>query len=411
MKASRPYHYIITITLALSVFWACSKTTQPDDADPASPPDTTRAAGEVPQVETLEVTNITRTTAEGGGKIIANGSSGVKSRGLCWNTTGSPTAEDAQSDASSILGSGEFTASLDNLTDNTTYYVRAYGVNEAGTGYGNEVTFKTAPAEVPVVEVETDYAAGTETAFISARVISEKGYPVTERGICWGKEPDPDVSGQKSSEGEGPGSFLGRIEGLEPETVYYVRAYATSSKGTGYSETIQVRTIPKGNINYTIHKIAHPSEELQTHYTRIEQAFEQAAYYYENFTSIEKELNVYYNPNVPTADGHINGTIRMGSNPSYQQTGTAMHEIMHTVGVGQHWMWNELISGGKYQGEHANRMLQIMTGDTTAVISGDGLHFWPYGINGAHEDTGEETLYIIHALIVQGMKKDGLPSH
>src|SRR5699024_11008537 len=129
---------------------------QPDDADPVSPPDTTRAADKVPQVETLEVINITRTTAEGGGKIIANGSSGVKSRGLFWNTTGSPTAEDAQSDASSILGSGEFTAGIDNLTDNTTYYVRAYATNEAGTGYGNEVTFKTAPAEVPVVEVETD---------------------------------------------------------------------------------------------------------------------------------------------------------------------------------------------------------------------------------------------------------------
>lgn len=87
-----------------------------------------------------------------------------------------------------------------------------------------------------------------------------------------------------------------------------------------------------------------------------------------------------------------------------------MHEIMHTVGVGQHWKWNELIAGGKYQGTHANKMLQIMSGDTTAVINGDGLHFWPYGINGAHEDTGAKMLYIIHSLIMQGMKEDGLPN-
>ncbi len=83
---------------------------------------------------------------------------------------------------------------------------------------------------------------------------------------------------------------------------------------------------------------------------------------------------------------------------------------MHTVGVGQHWRWGELISGGDYQGERANTILQVMTLDSTEIIHGDDLHFWPYGINGAHEDTGEEMLYITHALIMQGMKEDGLPS-
>lgn len=52
-----------------------------------------------------------------------------------------------------------------------------------------------------------------------------------------------------------------------------------------------------------------------------------------------------------------------------------------------------------------------MTGDSMATVKGDNLHFWPFGINGYWEDTGKEDLYIIHALIMAGMKKDGLPSN
>ena len=51
-----------------------------------------------------------------------------------------------------------------------------------------------------------------------------------------------------------------------------------------------------------------------------------------------------------------------------------------------------------------------MTHNPSAIIYGDTQHFWPYGINGAQEDTGEDELYMIHALIVQGMHDDGLPS-
>jgi uncharacterized protein (TIGR02145 family) len=42
------------------------------------------------------------------------------------------------------LGTGSFTSSFTGLVPNTTYYVRAYATNSAGTGYGNEVSFTTA---------------------------------------------------------------------------------------------------------------------------------------------------------------------------------------------------------------------------------------------------------------------------
>ncbi|MDR8392775.1 hypothetical protein NC796_16590 [Aliifodinibius sp. S!AR15-10] len=406
--------YVITklliVIASLVVFYGCSNSTQPDPSESSTSADTVETEDDLPKVETREITDITTNTAESGGKVLEAGSSPITSRGICWSTADTPTTKDSHASASSVKGSGEFTAGLSELIDDTTYYIRAYASNEAGTGYGEERSFTTLPASLPSVSSQKDYAAGAEIAFVAGEVNPPGAYPVTERGICWSKEPDPDITDSKTIEGEGTGKFLTRIEGLEPEAAYYMRAYATNEKGTGYGRQIQLQTIAKGNITYTFHKVSNPSEELQEHYTRIENAFEEAVHYYEHFTSIEKELDVYYNPDVATTDGHINGTIRIGSDPSYQQTGTALHEIMHTVGVGQHWKWDELIDNGVYQGPHANTLLQVMTQDTNAVIQGDALHFWPYGINGAHEDTGEEMLYIIHSLIMQGMKTDGLPS-
>jgi hypothetical protein len=53
----------------------------------------------------------------------------------------------------------------------------------------------------------------------------------------------------------------------------------------------------------------------------------------------------------------------------------------------------------------------FLTTGSEQSLQGDNLHFWPYRINGAHEDTGEEKLYISHVLIVQGLKEDGLPNN
>lgn len=93
----------------------------------------------------------------------------------------------------------------------------------------------------------------------------------------------------------------------------------------------ELTPFPREKVTYYLHKETNPSPELQEIYKRLAQAFDTATEYYNNFTSIVKHLDVHYNADVPTADGNINGTIKVGSNPSYQKAGTAMHEIMHSV--------------------------------------------------------------------------------
>jgi uncharacterized protein (TIGR02145 family) len=102
---------------------------------------TFKTLAELPTLTTTAGSSIASTTATSGGNIISDGGGTVTARGVCWGTATSPTITNAKtSDAS---GTGTFTSSLTSLTENTTYYIRAYATNSAGTGYGNEVTIKT----------------------------------------------------------------------------------------------------------------------------------------------------------------------------------------------------------------------------------------------------------------------------
>ncbi len=95
----------------------------------------------IPTVSTAEISNIGETTATGGGNVISECGSAVTARGVCWSTTTSPTITDPNT--SDGTGTGIFTSSLTGLNEHTTYYVRAYATNGAGTSYGNEVSFTT----------------------------------------------------------------------------------------------------------------------------------------------------------------------------------------------------------------------------------------------------------------------------
>jgi uncharacterized protein (TIGR02145 family) len=96
----------------------------------------------LPAVSTDTIASITATGASGGGSVTSDGGAAVSSRGLVWSTSPSPTI-DLSSKTSDGPGTGSFTSQLSGLAPNTTYYVRAYATNSAGTAYGNEQTFRT----------------------------------------------------------------------------------------------------------------------------------------------------------------------------------------------------------------------------------------------------------------------------
>jgi uncharacterized protein (TIGR02145 family) len=97
--------------------------------------------GDFAVLSTLAAGNITSNGATSGGNITNSGGTNITQRGVCWSTSQNPsTADNSTSDGAGV---GSFTSTLNGLTANTTYYVRAYAINSAGTAYGNEQSFIT----------------------------------------------------------------------------------------------------------------------------------------------------------------------------------------------------------------------------------------------------------------------------
>lgn len=92
-----------------------------------------------PTVTTTSITNITRLTADSGGNVTSDGGASVTARGVCWNTSTTPTTSNSKT--TNGTGTGSFTSNITGLNPGTKYYVRAYATNSVGTAYGNELNF------------------------------------------------------------------------------------------------------------------------------------------------------------------------------------------------------------------------------------------------------------------------------
>ena len=101
----------------------------------------------VATVTTTAISNIDKTTATGGGNVTADGGATITTRGICWSTSQNPTVDGSHT--TDGTGTGSFTSSMTGLAANTTYYVRAYATNSAGTAYGEQVSFTTLPDGIP----------------------------------------------------------------------------------------------------------------------------------------------------------------------------------------------------------------------------------------------------------------------
>ncbi|MCF8317984.1 MAG: hypothetical protein K9I02_04500, partial [Haliscomenobacter sp.] len=161
-------------------------------------------------ISTDTVIEITSTSAKSGGNISADGGATVTARGVVWATSQNPTIA-LSTKTSNGTGTGAFTSELTSLAANTTYYVRAYATNSAGTAYGNEVSFKTSAVQTTTVPTLTTTSASsiTQTTVTSGGNISaDGGATVTARGVVWATSQNPTIAlSTKTSNGTGTGAF------------------------------------------------------------------------------------------------------------------------------------------------------------------------------------------------------------
>lgn len=194
----------------------------------------------VPTLTTAAITTITGNSAAGGGNVTVTGGAEVTDRGICFGITATPTIADSKT--TDGKGSGAFVSALTGLKGNTTYYVRAYATNSAGTGYGPAVSFKTL-IDLPTVTT-TAVTGITKVAAVSGGDVSyDGGGTVTARGLVWGMSANPTITDGKIDGGNGLGAFVSNLTNLNKFTTYHVRAYATNSAGTAYGADVTFTTL------------------------------------------------------------------------------------------------------------------------------------------------------------------------
>jgi len=205
---------------------------------------TTAASISLPAVSTTSPGQVTYNSYWLGCYVSADGGATVTERGYVMNTSGSPTTSSYTHKGYNGSGTGYCDIYVSSLAPNTTYYVRGYAINSAGTAYGSQLSFTTGSAPVtPTVYTDSPASSiGPTSATVSGGVSSDGGASVTERGICYNTSGSPTTSNSVVTSGTGTGTFSISLSGLSQSTTYYARAYAINSAGTSYGSQISFTT-------------------------------------------------------------------------------------------------------------------------------------------------------------------------
>ena len=194
----------------------------------------------LPKVSTGEITDILPTSATISGLIVNDGGAEITECGIVWSTSENPTISNDKVIAEDT--SEVFQCELTELQEQTTYFVRAYAINEKGAAYGEEVSFTTRAKTVATVTTSTPTNVSSTSAKIDGNVTNDGGTSVTERGVCYSTNANPTTSNTKITSGSGTGSFTCNLTDLQKGTTYYARAYAVNEKGTAYGEVVSFTT-------------------------------------------------------------------------------------------------------------------------------------------------------------------------
>jgi hypothetical protein len=164
----------------------------------------------------------------------------------------------------------------------------------------------------------------------------------------------------------------------------------------------QVETQAKGKVLGSItYKLSDGWEKWpEDRKKRIVAAMDEAVAFLNKNARFKKALIANNSPGTPTADASYSGWINWGGSINRR---VALHEIAHTLGIGQHPNWGKNIQDGKWTGKHAVAQLREFDGPD-AVLHADRQHFWPYGLNQDSESSPQSDLRFIK--MVEAIRKD-----
>ena len=200
----------------------------------------------IPEAQTLDVLATTPTSIQIQCQVANAASIALKEYGIVYSTTNNPPTT-ADTKVAAVGTGGKATVTLANLQPNTTYYCRAYAISSSGAvGYGETKPVKTGE---PAPAVETLDVVGTPastSAQVQCQVTNAGAISLKEYGIVYSSTNAQPTTADGVAKATGSGvTTTVSLSGLQPNTTYNYRAYATSNLGTTYATMVkQVKTDP-----------------------------------------------------------------------------------------------------------------------------------------------------------------------
>ena len=214
---------IITLIFGLSLVYSCSTSNDGNGNSTSTvvPVAPSNLTGVVASTTQINLSWIDNSTNETGFKIERKTGSGT------FAVVGTTSV-----DVTTFNDSG--------LTPSSTYTYRIYSYNTGGNSptYSNEITLSINITTSSITSITSC------TAISGATITGYVGSTITARGVCWSTSINPTIAlATRTTDGIGTGSFVSNITGLTANTIYFIRAYVTTSIGTDYGNEISFTTL------------------------------------------------------------------------------------------------------------------------------------------------------------------------
>ena len=166
-------------------------------------------------------------------------------------------------------------------------------------------------AEIPngeFVNLKTNEA--TEITAVSAAISAKAEANCAERGVCWGKKPNPTIDDFHVANGSGKGEYACTLTDLEPNQKYYYRAYGFDGKRYAYAKDEKEFVTKDGVVKVTTDSVC----EITTTSARVkcEVTHDGGAEVTERGVCWSKSANPTLDDAEHTASGNGTGSFEIG---------------------------------------------------------------------------------------------------